>query len=184
MPTADTESKKSPSGRNTAPSKTTKVADTASTALETAIKTIDLLSSLTDNIPYLSAITGCIQKLIDIRRAMSDNKKRADDLLTNIGEVSQVVGKGLCDLESNRRNAAMEGLGEDLKRYELFLSETCDILRHWNSKSFVKRVWAHGDFAEIADGMDRRLNAFRDMFSVRALVCAFLFPKAMLNHED
>ncbi|KAJ7460268.1 ankyrin repeat-containing domain protein [Mycena latifolia] len=50
------------------------------------------------------------------------------------------------------------------------LDETCAILEDWTSKSFVKRVWAHGDFAAIADGIDRRINVFRDAFSVTRLI--------------
>lgn len=49
------------------------------------------------------------------------------------------------------------------------LSETCHILDDWMSKGFVKRVWAHGEFEGIADGIDQRVNGFRDSFSVGAL---------------
>lgn len=50
----------------------------------------------------------------------------------------------------------------------LIETETCNILTEWTSKSLVKRVWAHGDFPDIVDGIDRRINVFRDAFSVGA----------------
>ncbi|KAJ7460218.1 hypothetical protein FB451DRAFT_1500563 [Mycena latifolia] len=129
--------------------------DMASTTLEVALKILGLLSDVTENVPYLNTITGCIQKLIDIQKAMGDNKKRADDLLSNIGEVSRTVTQGLHDLEAQKRITAASRLHDDLQRYQTVLDETCVILEDWTSKSFVKRVWAHGDFAGIADGIDR-----------------------------
>jgi hypothetical protein len=49
---------------------------------------------------------------------MSDNKERADDLLTKIGEVSRIVGEGLRELDEAGRSIAGELLKDDLKRYE------------------------------------------------------------------
>ena len=46
------------------------------------------------------------------------------------------------------------------------LTETCAILEEWTRKGLVKRVWSNGDFPDIADGIDRRINTFRDTFSV------------------
>ncbi|KAJ6514053.1 hypothetical protein DFH09DRAFT_1197038 [Mycena vulgaris] len=147
-------------------SKTGQFVDTATTTLEAAFKILQLLTVVTANVPYLNAITGCIQKLIEVQRVLSDNKKRADDLLNNVGVVSCAVSQGLCDLDERRRSIAVKGLHEDLQRYETVLIDTYGILRDWMSKGFVKRLWAHGDFAGIADGIDRRINAFRDAFSV------------------
>ena len=39
-------------------------------------------------------------------------------------------------------------------------------MEEWTSKGLVKRVWSNGDFPDIADGIDRRINTFRDTFSV------------------
>jgi hypothetical protein len=46
------------------------------------------------------------------------------------------------------------------------LAETCHILEEWTSQGFVKRVWSHRDFPDLADGIDFKINAFRDVFSV------------------
>jgi hypothetical protein len=46
------------------------------------------------------------------------------------------------------------------------LAETCRILEEWTSKGFVKRLWSHGDFSELAAGMEFKITAFRDVFSV------------------
>ncbi|KAJ6600354.1 hypothetical protein DFH09DRAFT_1128093 [Mycena vulgaris] len=99
---------------------------------------------------------------------MGDNRKRADDLLTNVGEVSRVIAQGLYDIDKNSRNAVIIRLNTDLEKYQIVLNEIHDILKDWMSKGFVKRLWAHGDFPGIADGIDRRINGFRDAFSVGA----------------
>jgi hypothetical protein len=46
------------------------------------------------------------------------------------------------------------------------LHDTKGVLENWTSKNIVKRVWGHRELAGIADGVDRRLDAFRDVFSV------------------
>ncbi|KAJ6547770.1 hypothetical protein DFH09DRAFT_1170518 [Mycena vulgaris] len=150
--------------------KMNQVLDASTTALENALKVLEMLSAVTEDVPYLNGITGCIQKLIAIQRTMSDNKTRADDLLTNVGEVSRVIAQGLYDLDKGSRNNVMMRLNADLEKYQIVLSETHDILKDLMSKSFVKRLWAHGDFPGIADGIDRRINGFRDAFSVSRLI--------------
>ncbi|KAJ6537492.1 hypothetical protein DFH09DRAFT_1090846 [Mycena vulgaris] len=146
-------------------SKTDKLADVATTSLEVALKILGLLTDVTENVPYINAITGCIQKLIDIRKAIGANKKRAEDLLDNIGEVSRVVAEGLRDLDEDRRTIAAQGLSTDLNRYQMVLSESCTILMEWTSQNRVKRFWKYGDFPDIANGIDHKINAFRDTFS-------------------
>jgi hypothetical protein len=49
-------------------SKTDKLADAATTSLGVGIEILGLLSDVTKHVPYLGAITGCIQKLIDVRK--------------------------------------------------------------------------------------------------------------------
>ncbi|KAJ6562795.1 hypothetical protein DFH09DRAFT_1315865 [Mycena vulgaris] len=145
-------------------SKTDKLADGATTSLQVALKILGLLTDVTENVPYINTITGCIQKLIDIR------KKRAEDLLDNIGEVFRVVAEGLCDLDEDRRSIAVQGLSTDLNRYQMVLSESCTILMEWTSQNRVKRFWKYGDFPDIADGIDHEINAFRDTFSASRLI--------------
>ncbi|KAJ6524866.1 hypothetical protein DFH09DRAFT_1286274 [Mycena vulgaris] len=146
-------------------SKTDKLADVATTSLEVALEILGLLTDVTKNVPYINAITGCIQKLIDIRKAIGANKRRAEDLLDNIGEVSRVVAEGLRDLNEDRRSIAGQGLSTDLNRYQMVLSESCTILMEWTSQNRAKRFWKYGDFPDIADGIDCKINAFRDTFS-------------------
>jgi hypothetical protein len=49
------------------------------------------------------------------------------------------------------------------------LAEMCRILEEWTSQGFMKRLWSHGDFSELADGMEFKINAFRDVFSVSGM---------------
>ncbi|KAJ7885235.1 hypothetical protein B0H13DRAFT_905151 [Mycena leptocephala] len=157
-----TDSAKSPPAHATA-SKADQIADVATTSLEVAAKILVVLSDVTENVPYLNAITGSIQKLLEIRKVMKNNKERASGLLDNIGEVSRVVAEGLQNLEGESRRTAVTRLKDDLKRYQ-------SILEEWTTKSFLKRVWSHGDFPDLADGIDRRLNAFREAFSASRLI--------------
>ncbi|KAJ7689303.1 hypothetical protein B0H17DRAFT_1066855 [Mycena rosella] len=147
-----------------------KIKQAARTTLEDALAIFELLSAMTKDVPYLNIIMGCIQRLVDIQKMMKENKERAEDLLNKVGEVSRVVAQGLYDLDEGTRNVAMNRLSDDLQRYETVLKETRQILEDWMAKGFVKRVFAHGDFAGIADGIERRMNTFRDVFEVRAPV--------------
>ncbi|KAJ7067345.1 hypothetical protein C8F01DRAFT_1247725 [Mycena amicta] len=163
-------------------SKTSQIVTIAATSLEVALGILQTLTSVTENVPYLNAITGAIQKLIKFQKAMTDNKKRADDLLNNIGIVSCVLAQGLRDLDGQEQNAAILGLKDDLERYQIVLGETHDILQDWKSKGFVKsikRALGHGDFPDIANSIDRRINAFRDAFSGSRLIALSTGQDAM-----
>ncbi|KAJ7067281.1 ectomycorrhiza-induced ankyrin-domain/NACHT-domain-containing protein [Mycena amicta] len=161
---------------------TSQVVTVAATSLEIALGILQTLTSVTENVPYLNAIAGAIQKLIKFQKAMTDNKKRADDLLNNIGNVSCVLAQGLRDLDGQEQNTAILGLKNDLERYQIVLDETHDILQDWKSKGFVKslkRALGHGDFPDIASGIDRQINAFRDAFSGSRLIALSTGQDAM-----
>ncbi|KAJ7726729.1 hypothetical protein B0H14DRAFT_3001972 [Mycena olivaceomarginata] len=132
----------------------------ASTALEVAVDTLKLLSGITENVPYLSIITDCVKRLIEIHKAVGDNETRASEVLNNILNVSHILAKGLCDLHDQDPTAA-SGLKNVLEKYQTFLTETCHIWEKRTSKSQFQ-PFAHAHFLGIADGIDRRLNAFRD----------------------
>ena len=44
------------------------VAHTASSALKDALDILGLLSNVTQHVPYLGTITGCVQKLLEIHK--------------------------------------------------------------------------------------------------------------------
>ncbi|KAJ7215570.1 ankyrin repeat-containing domain protein [Mycena pura] len=150
-------------------SKTDKFVD-AATTLKVGIEILGLLSGVTKNVPYLGVIAGCIEKLIKVRESMKTNKARAGALLDNIWEVSRVLVAGLQNMDPQSQSTAANNLKNDLERYQIVLTETCGILDEWTSKGLVKRVWSHGDFPDIADGIDRRINMFRDTFSASRLI--------------
>ncbi|KAF7347071.1 NACHT domain protein [Mycena venus] len=166
MAALDIKSTKSPSKHSQA----SKVLDMASTTLEAALTVLEVLSSVTKNVPYLSTITGCIQELMDIQKSMAYNKERAAELLTKIGEISRDVGNGLRELGEDGRNAALMRMKDDLKRYKELLRDTCTILTDWTSQRSMKRLLSHEDFKGITNSIDRRLDAFRDAFSVSRLI--------------
>ncbi|KAJ7253929.1 ectomycorrhiza-induced ankyrin-domain/NACHT-domain-containing protein [Mycena rebaudengoi] len=151
-------------------SKTGKLADVATTSLEVGIEILRLLSDVTKNVPYLGAITGCIQKLIDVRKSMKNNKERAEALLNNIWDVSRVLAAGLQPMDPQSQSTAANLLKDDLHRYQIVLAETCRILEEWTSKGFVKHLWSHGDFSDLAAGMEFKINVFRDVFSASRLI--------------
>ncbi|KAJ7903935.1 hypothetical protein B0H13DRAFT_2663555 [Mycena leptocephala] len=164
------QSTKAPSAPG-AGSKSTKLMERATTSLEVAVGILEQLSGVTENVPYLNAITGPIQKLIQIHKVLRDNDKRARDLLNNIGEISLLLTEGLNDLQAKHNiNIAITSLKKDLEGYERILSDTYVILQAWMSKGFVKRLLIHSDFPAIADGVDRKLNAFRDAFNFKRLI--------------
>ncbi|KAJ6537559.1 hypothetical protein DFH09DRAFT_1283536, partial [Mycena vulgaris] len=151
-------------------SKADKLANVATTSLEVGIKILGLLSDVTKDVPYLGAITSCIQKLINIRKSMKHNKEHSEALLNSIWEVSGVLAAGLQSMNPQSQTTAAHLLKNDLQKYQIVLTETCRILEEWTSKGFVKRLWSQGDFPDIANSISHRVNTFRDVFSVSRLI--------------
>ncbi|KAF7328224.1 Pfs, NACHT and ankyrin domain protein [Mycena venus] len=172
---------------------TIQVMQKPNTALEVAFDILKLLSGITENVPYLGIITGCVKRLIEIYKVVSDDETRASELLNNIFNVSHVLAKGLHDLHGQDR-IAVSGLKNVLEKYQICLSETYHILEKWTSKSQIQpfayadflsiadgedpETWTsssrvqlvtHADFLGIADGIERRLNAFLDAFDASRL---------------
>ncbi|KAJ7215247.1 hypothetical protein C8J57DRAFT_1255529 [Mycena rebaudengoi] len=100
-------------------SKTEKRADVAAASLEVGIEILELLSDVTKNVPYLGAITGCIQKLIDVRKSMKSNKERAEALLNNIWDISRVLARGFQPMDPQSQSTAANLLKDDWKRYQM-----------------------------------------------------------------
>ncbi|KAJ7711135.1 hypothetical protein B0H14DRAFT_3021310 [Mycena olivaceomarginata] len=140
-------------------SHTRKFADTPGRMLEVTVQALVLLNRAAENIPFLNAITDSIERLINIQKAIGDNQC-AHDLLSSISELSRVIAHGLYNLGAPGRKTA------GWTRYQTVLSDTCDILEDWTSQGIAKRIWNHQEFPRIADGIERRLDAFRDAFSV------------------
>ncbi|KAJ7444356.1 hypothetical protein FB451DRAFT_76721 [Mycena latifolia] len=69
MTTLQTELETSPPARSA-----TSEADMTCTALEAAIKILELLTNVTKNVPSLNTITGCIQKVLDIQMARPEGE--------------------------------------------------------------------------------------------------------------
>ncbi|KAJ7609589.1 hypothetical protein DFH06DRAFT_1246947 [Mycena polygramma] len=146
------------------------LADKASSTLEAALGALDLLSDVTENVPYIGLIAGCVKKLIEIRNTMHHNKELACQLCVTVGDLTEVVSRGLHDLDAPSRETAMTYLEDDLKRYQNIVKDTADILAEWTSMAWIKRAWKYGDFADIAASIDRKLSSFRDVFSLARLI--------------
>ncbi|KAJ6533911.1 kinase-like domain-containing protein [Mycena vulgaris] len=100
-------------------SKADKLANVATTSLEIGIKILGLLSDVTKDVPYLGAITSCIQKLINIRKSMKHNKEHSEALLNNIWEVSSVLAAGLQSMNPQSQTTAAHLLKNDLQKYQM-----------------------------------------------------------------
>ncbi|KAF7363214.1 HET-domain-containing protein [Mycena venus] len=150
----------------------------ANTTLEVTVDILELLSGTTENVPYLSIITDYIKRLIEIHKAVSDNETRASEVLNNIFNVSHVLAKGLCDLHDQNSTAA-SGLKNVLEKYQTFLNETCHIFEKWIAES-RDQSFAHGNFLGILEGIDLRLNAFRDAFGVRLMLLGVDFYSILM----
>ncbi|KAJ7247524.1 hypothetical protein C8J57DRAFT_1359167 [Mycena rebaudengoi] len=104
---------------STTQSKTDKLADVATTSLEVGIEILGLLSDVTKNVPYLGTISGCIEKLIDVRKSMKSNKERAEALLNSIWDVSRVLAMSLQPMDPKSQSTAANVLRDDLQRYQM-----------------------------------------------------------------
>ncbi|KAJ6474364.1 ankyrin repeat-containing domain protein [Mycena sanguinolenta] len=146
-----------------------KVVDNATDALDTALSILGTLSDFTANVPYLNAVTGVVKHLIEIREAMKSNKERADVLVEKIGIITQTIAEGFRKLDDTQKTAAADALKGDLEKYNSVLVDAARILEEWTSQSRVKRVLKRGDFDDIADNLEKRIEGFRHAFSVARL---------------
>ncbi|KAJ6447621.1 hypothetical protein C8R45DRAFT_1136732 [Mycena sanguinolenta] len=150
-------------------SKASKVVDNATNVLDTALGILETLSDFTANVPYLNTVTGIVKNLIEIREAMKSNTERASVLFDKIGTITQTIATGLLALDGTHRSAAADALKGDLEKYNSILVDTTRILNEWTSQSRVKRVLKRGDFDGIADNLEKKIESFRDAFSVARL---------------
>ncbi|KAJ6475433.1 ankyrin repeat-containing domain protein [Mycena sanguinolenta] len=150
-------------------SKASKVVDNAMNALDTALSILNTVTSVTADIPYLNAVTGVIKNLIEIRKAVQSNKERANVLFEKIGIITQTVAEGFRTLDDTQKTAVADALKGDLERYNRVLVDAARILEEWTSQSRVKRVLKRGDFDDIADNLEKKIETFRDAFSVARL---------------
>jgi hypothetical protein len=128
----------SPDGSTPSPDVAIPSPDVVTTSLEVGLEIFKLLSDMTKNIPYLGAITGCIQNLINVWQvclpvtlqslgltqsyvpvqSMKSNKERAEALLNNIWAVSRVLVVGLQLMDPQSQSTAANLLKDDLERYQ------------------------------------------------------------------
>ncbi|KAJ6474361.1 hypothetical protein C8R45DRAFT_1217412 [Mycena sanguinolenta] len=137
--------------------------------LSTALSILETLSDFTTNVPYLNTVTGIVKNLIEIREAVKRNKERADVLFEKIGTITQTIAAGLLELNDAHRSAAADALKGDLGKYNSVLVDAAHILREWTSQGLVKCVLKRSNFDGIADNLEKKIDTFRDAFSVARL---------------
>ncbi|KAF7353386.1 Multiple ankyrin repeats single kh domain [Mycena sanguinolenta] len=154
---------------STSRSKTRKAVYNAASTLDNALGILKTLSALTATVPYLNITTAIFKNLIEIREAMKSNKERASALFHNIEIITQFITEGLLGLDHTQRGTAVDALKGDLERYNSILADTVQILNEWTSQSRVRRVLRSCDFPSIADNLEKKIDTFRDAFSVARL---------------
>ncbi|KAJ7617078.1 ankyrin repeat-containing domain protein [Roridomyces roridus] len=120
-----------------------------STALDVAISILDAFADLTLNTPYINILGACLKQLINLKKAFDDSTDRAAQLINTIGEVSEVLAHGLA---------------------QSVLDDARLILEKWSSRTLPGRVLRLSSFKVLAEGIEHRVNLFRDTFSMTRLV--------------
>ncbi|KAJ6572396.1 ankyrin repeat-containing domain protein, partial [Mycena vulgaris] len=150
-----------------------RVLHAAETALSVATDILTLVGDFTENVPYVNAVTGAINKLIEVKKEVDDNKERANVLVHAILDVSTNVAQALRDIPEKRGSDtrdALRPLVDDLKTYKILLQDANVILQNWLSDSRWKRIWNRGDFKSMADGIEYKLSKFREAFELKRLI--------------
>ncbi|KAF7336477.1 HET-domain-containing protein [Mycena sanguinolenta] len=86
-----------------------------------------------------------------------------------IGTITQTIATGLLGLDDMHRTPAADALKRDLEKYNSVLVDAAHILEEWTSHSIIERVFKRGDFSSIADNLEKKIESFRDAFSVARL---------------
>ncbi|KAJ6503534.1 hypothetical protein C8R45DRAFT_894773 [Mycena sanguinolenta] len=155
-------------------SKKDRVLHAAETALSAATDILALVSDFTENVPYINAVTGVINKLIEIKKEVDDNKDRANVLVLTILDVSTDLAQALRDMPEEKGgdsvSDALKSLADDLKAYERLLKGANLILQKWLSSSRLKIFFKRDDFKSMADGIEYKLAKFREAFELKRLI--------------
>ncbi|KAJ6527956.1 ankyrin repeat-containing domain protein, partial [Mycena vulgaris] len=150
-----------------------RVLHAADIALSVATEILTLVSDFTENVPYVNAVTGVINKLIEVKKEVDDNKERANVLVHTILDVSTNVAQALRDVPENKGSDTqhtLRPLVDDLMTYQILLKDANVILQNWLSDSGLKRFWNRGDFKSMADGIEYKLTKFREAFELKRLI--------------
>ncbi|KAJ7617911.1 ankyrin repeat-containing domain protein [Roridomyces roridus] len=143
-----------------------------STPLDVAISILDAFADITLNTPYINILGACLKQLINLKKAFDASTDRAAQLINTIGEVSEVLARGLEQVEDAElaRGIVLQALAEDLGRYQAVLDDARLILEKWSSRTLPGRILKLSSFKVLAEGIEHRLNLFRDTFSMARLV--------------
>ncbi|KAF7378482.1 hypothetical protein MSAN_00275600 [Mycena sanguinolenta] len=154
-------------------SRKNRVLRAAETTLGATTEILALVGDFTENVPYVNAVTGVINKLIEIKKEVEDNKDRANVLVHTVLNVSMDIAQTLRDIPgkkgSNVRDI-LRSLVDDLKAYEILLKDVNMILQNWLSSSRLKFFLKRDDFKSMADGIEWKLTKFREAFELKRLI--------------
>ncbi|KAJ6486333.1 hypothetical protein DFH09DRAFT_1291575 [Mycena vulgaris] len=171
-------------------SKTDKLADVATTSLEVGIEILGLLSDVTKDVPYLGAIKSCIQKLINVRKAcfpvippiirghamprpcaVDETQQRAfgGPPEQHLGGFRR-AGRGSSIHESAEPNYCSKSLEKRFAEVSKCSDRDMSHLGGVNEEELCKRLWSQGDFPDVANSINHRVNTFRDVFSASRLI--------------
>ncbi|KAF7371295.1 HET-domain-containing protein [Mycena sanguinolenta] len=139
--------------------KASKIVENVTSTLETALGVLETFGDLTANVPYLNTITGVVKS----------NKERVNVLFDKIGIITQTIAESICTLDETQRGAAAESFRGDLEKYHSVLVDAARIVNEWTSHSVMRRVLKRSDFDGIADNLEKKIETFRDVFSVARL---------------
>ncbi|KAJ7511648.1 ankyrin repeat-containing domain protein [Mycena galericulata] len=154
-------------------SKRDRVLHAAQTALSVTTEILMLVSDFTENVPYVNAVTGVIDKLIKMKKEVDDNNDRANVLVHTILDVSTIVAEALRNIaqkDGSDVRGALRPLVDDLKAYEILLKEAHEIVEKLLSRSNVKQIFQRDDFKSKADEIERKLIKVREAFELKRFI--------------
>ncbi|KAH8810138.1 hypothetical protein DL96DRAFT_1821646 [Flagelloscypha sp. PMI_526] len=134
--------------------------NTAGTILQLAKDAGDAAS----NVPYVKAVAGILSQIIKIREEIQANKERCGEII---------------DLVNSKTTIILQSL--DAEAYTHFLRGVLrDDLEPYRTQSRLKLYINRGKYSSELQRIERRLNHFGDLFSVKRLVAISVDTRTIL----
>ncbi|KAH8817866.1 quinon protein alcohol dehydrogenase-like superfamily [Flagelloscypha sp. PMI_526] len=151
----------------------TSVGDTASTALNDALKITKEVGELLGSVPYIKGAAGILVHILEIREKVIENDERCAEILDRVEKEKD----NLIDITKNLAmldHSAAEGLKKDLEDYERILKYIERVLEEHLNKTGVRAKISKGlsrkKMAGKLEEHERRLKNFHDRFTFNRLV--------------
>ncbi|KAH8810140.1 hypothetical protein DL96DRAFT_1821649 [Flagelloscypha sp. PMI_526] len=134
------------------------------------------------NVPYVKAVAGVLSQIIKIRDEIQANKERCGEIIDLVNSKTTIILQSLDTVYRSNGADGLVDLKSDLEAYTHFLRGVLrDDLEPYRTQSRLKSYINRGKYYSDLQKIERRLNHFGDLFSVKRLVAISVDTRTLLS---